>query len=148
MCSMENNSRQPFCLLAQGYFCLTAMFSRVKFLVRKNSSLHVGQRWTRFLQLLQMLWPFVHSCIGGTMYCMQTGHSRSLNRFLSRARDKSSISRTQVSHVSAFCVLTSSMVINKCNTSLRSGHMVYCWFRGKRCSSTHSLSRNKMEVKS
>jgi len=54
-----------------------------------------------------------------------------------------------VSHVSACFsrILTSSMVITKCNTSVTSGHMVYCGFRGKRCSSTHSLSRNMLDVK-
>jgi len=30
---------------------------------------------------------------------------------------------------------------------LTSGHMVWCGFRGRKCSSTHSLSRNKMVVK-
>ena len=94
MCSMENNSRQPLCLLAQGYFCLLAIFSRVTFLVSKNLALHVGQHVTLCLHLMQMLWPFVHSFMGGTIYTMHTGHSRSLNRSLPTARDKSSISRT------------------------------------------------------
>ena len=48
--------------LAQGYFCLLAMFSRVTFLVSKKSALHVGQHVTLFLHLMQMLWPFVHRC--------------------------------------------------------------------------------------
>jgi len=34
------------------------------------------------------------------------------------------------------------MVITKCNSSVTFGHMVYCQFRGKRFSSTHSLSCN------
>jgi uncharacterized OB-fold protein len=34
--------------------------------------------------------------MGGTMYSMHSGHSRSLSRALSRARGKSSISRAQV----------------------------------------------------
>ena len=93
MSPMKNNSRQPFCLLTQGYFCLLAMFSRATFLIPVKLALHVGQHWTLCLHLLQMLWPFVHSHTGGTMYSMHTGHSRSFSRASSRARDIS-ISRT------------------------------------------------------
>jgi hypothetical protein len=93
MCSMESKSWQPFCLLAQGYFCLLAMLSRATFLVFENSALHVGQNFSLHLHLLQILWTFVHSFMGGTMYSVQTVHSRSHNRASSRAPDKSSISR-------------------------------------------------------
>jgi hypothetical protein len=41
--------------------------------------------------------------MGGTTYCMHTGHSRSFSRYSLRACDKSSISRTKLSHVSACC---------------------------------------------
>ena len=94
MCSMENNSRQPPCLLAQGYFCVLTMFSRAKHLISENSALHVGQYVTLSLHLLQMLWPLVQGFMGGTMYCMHTGHSRSFNRTLPTAHEKSSISVT------------------------------------------------------
>ena len=79
ICSIENNSKHPLCLLAQVYFCLLAMFSRTTFLVSKISARHVGQHWTLSVQLLQMLWPFLHSFMGGTMYCVHTGHSRSFS---------------------------------------------------------------------
>jgi len=72
---------------------LLTMFSRAKFLITENSALHVGQHWTLSLRLLQKLWPFVHIFMGGTMYCMHTGHSRSLKRISMTARDNSSISR-------------------------------------------------------
>jgi hypothetical protein len=42
--------------------------------VSEHWALHVGQHWTVYLQLLQMLWPIIHSCMGGTMCCMYTGH--------------------------------------------------------------------------
>jgi len=103
MCWRENNSRQPRSLLTQGYFCLLAMSSRATFLISENSALHVEQCWTLSLHLLQMLWPLVHSFMGGTIYSIHTGHSRFFNRASSKARDKSSISRTYVSHVFACC---------------------------------------------
>ena len=49
--------------------------------VSEKSALHVGQHWTLYLQLLQMLWASVHSCMGGTMYCMHTGHFSFINNF-------------------------------------------------------------------
>jgi hypothetical protein len=61
------------------------------------------------------------------MYSMHTGHFRSLNTDSSRARDKTSISRTKV-YMFQYAVnknLTSSMVITECCTFLTSGHMVY-----------------------
>jgi len=94
ICSTENNSWQPRCLLAQGYLILLAMFSRATPLVTENSALHVGQHETLSLHLLQMVWPFTHSSIGGTMHSMHRGHSRSFHRTSSTARDKSAISRT------------------------------------------------------
>ena len=68
------------------------MFSTATFLVSKNSALHVGQNVTLSLHLLQMLWPYVQSFMGGTMYSVHTGHSRSFNRSSPTARDVSSIS--------------------------------------------------------
>ena len=43
--------------------------------VSENSAQHVGQHWTLSFHLLQMLWLFVQSFMGGTMYCMHTGHT-------------------------------------------------------------------------
>jgi hypothetical protein len=96
MCSMENESRQRRCLLLQRYVCFLPMFSGARFLIVENAAQDVGQQWTLSVQLLQILWHFVHSCMGGTMYSMHTGHSKSLNRNSPTARDKSSISRTCV----------------------------------------------------
>jgi hypothetical protein len=79
------------------------------------------------------MWPFVHGFMGGTMYCMQTGHSISFNRASSRARGKPSISITchMFRHV-VTRIWTSSIVITKCSSSVTSGHMVCCGFQGHR----------------
>jgi hypothetical protein len=103
MCSMENESRQRRCLLLQRYVCFLPMFSGARFLIVENAAQDVGQHWTVSVQLLQILWHFVHSFMGGTVYSMHTGHFSSLSKASWRARDKSSVSRTQVSHVSACC---------------------------------------------
>ena len=47
--------------------------------VSENSAQRVGKQWSLFLQLLQILWPFIHSLMGGIMYCTSTGHFSSIN---------------------------------------------------------------------
>ena len=95
MCAMGNQSGQPLFLLAQGYFCLVTMFSRATFLIseRPTYPLHLGQR-SSLVHLLQKLWPLLHRRMGGTMNFSHSGHFNSVNRTSSRARNKSSISKT------------------------------------------------------
>jgi hypothetical protein len=43
---------------------------RVRFLIFETLALHVGQQSTAPMHLLQMLWPLLHSFMGGTMCSM------------------------------------------------------------------------------
>jgi len=62
------------------------MFSSATFLeVIVKSTLHVGQRLSRGLQLEQMLCPFRHWMIWEVINSKQTGHSRRLARLLLRS---------------------------------------------------------------
>jgi len=49
----------------------------------ENFCLQVGQIETVGLQVLQMLWPPRQKVMGGTMYCLQAGHSSSVRTLLS-----------------------------------------------------------------
>jgi len=61
--------------LRQGHSTRTARFCSAIFRVSKYGSLQYVHFWIFCLQLLHMLCPLPHNAMGGTMYCMQAGHS-------------------------------------------------------------------------
>ena len=75
-------SLQPYLLYRQGNFICRDRFSREIFLIFKKNCLQVGQLETVGLQVLQMLWPPRQKVMGGTMYCLQAGHSSSVMTLL------------------------------------------------------------------
>ena len=58
----------------------SASFSRAKLRVNSIVRLHVGQLFRRGLHFEQILWPFLHRRIGGSIHSKHTGHSRTSGR--------------------------------------------------------------------
>ena len=77
-------SVHPCGLLEQGHSTGINRFSSALFRVSESSSLQFGHFWIFCLQLLQMLCPLPHNAMGGSMYCMQTGHSSCSSTSLDR----------------------------------------------------------------
>jgi len=73
----NQNCRFPYIHTSgtHGYFASVAGFSKATFFIFTDWCLQVGHCGTIGQQILQMLWPFAHSMIGGLMYSIHTGHS-------------------------------------------------------------------------